>query len=117
MDTLSPTARRFIALALTQQGDERQIEQWHAWTLSGTSAVPAHLAQIARRALAGMSRAIEQQLEFASTSSTAAAQMENDLGYIADIEAYLAETLQRPVAACGQGDIALTKSPQAKAPV
>ena len=97
MNFPSPTARRFIALALTQTGDRRQQADWRAWADGPSRELPPKLARVALRALAGMARRIEDRIADQALDSTEAARLENDLGYIADVEAMLSERLGQPV--------------------
>ena len=46
MSVLSPTAMRFITLALDQSGDQRQQTGWHAWTSDPEQTLPGYLAQV-----------------------------------------------------------------------
>ena len=100
MSFLSPTARRFIGLALAQQGDQRQEAEWRAWTESPEQ-MPGYLAQVALHALSGMALRIEDRIADSATDSAEAAQLENDLGYITDVEAVLLEHFCEPLRAFG----------------
>ena len=99
MSSLSPSARRFVALALTQQGNQRQQAEWSVWADNSEREMPPHLAQIALHALSGMALRIEDRIADAATDSTEAAQFENDLGYVADIEIVLLEYVHQLVGA------------------
>jgi hypothetical protein len=101
MKSLSPTARRFIVLALAQQGDRRQQDEWQNWVAGPNDDLPAHLAQVALHALSRMTLRIEALIADGETDSGKAAQLENDLGYIADVEAVLLEHLDQPSRAYG----------------
>lgn len=101
MTSLSPLARRFIALALAQQGDQRQEAEWRAWADDPEQILPSHLAQVALHALSGMALRMEDRIADDATNSAEAAQLENDLGYITDVEAVLLEHLRQPVRAYG----------------
>jgi hypothetical protein len=99
MSVLSPMAQRFIALALSQSGDERQHAAWQAWTGIPDQTLPSYLAQVALHALSGMALRLEDRIADETTDPAAAAQMENDLGYIVDVEEVLLEHLRQPVPA------------------
>lgn len=101
MGSLSSTARRFIELALAQQGDQRQQAEWRAWAGGPDQDLPFHLAQVALHALAGMALRLEDRIDDDATDSAEAARMENDLGYIVDVEEVLLEYLHQPVSAHG----------------
>jgi len=102
MSSLSAMARRFIALALAQQGDQRQEADWRVWASGTDPDLPFHLAQVALHALAGMALRLEDRIDDETTDSALAAQMENDLGYIVDVEEVLLEYLHQPVQAHSQ---------------
>jgi hypothetical protein len=101
MTSLSPLARRFIGLALAQQGDQRQEAEWRAWAAKPEQDLPSHLAQVALHALSGMALQMEDRIAGDATASAGAALLENDLGYITDVEAVLLEHLRQPVRAYG----------------
>jgi|SRR5580658_7778082 hypothetical protein len=99
MSSLSAPARRFVALALTEQGNDRQQAEWRVWADSPEREMPPHLAQIALHALSGMALRIGDRIADEATNPTEAAQLENDLGYVADIEIVLLEYLHQMVGA------------------
>jgi hypothetical protein len=101
MTSLSPLARRFIGLALAQQGDQRQEAEWRTWADNPEQNLPTHLAQVALHALSGMALRTEDRIADDATTSADAAQLENDLGYITDVEAVLLEHLRQPIRAYG----------------
>jgi hypothetical protein len=101
MSSLSPTAMRFIGLALAQQGDKQHEAEWRAWADSPEEALSPHLAQLALHALSGMALRADDRLADDATASAEAAQLENDIGYIADVEAVLLEHLHQPMRAFG----------------
>ena len=97
MDSPSPTARRFIAQALSEAGDHRRQADWRGWADGPSCDLPPKLARVALQALAGMARRIEDRIDDQALDSAEAARLENDLGYIADVEAMLSERLRQPV--------------------
>ena len=101
MTALSPLAKRFIGLALAQQGDQRQEAEWRAWDHGPEQMLSPHLARVALHALSGMALRMEDRIADDATGSAEAAQLENDLGYITDVEAVLLEYLHQPVRAYG----------------
>jgi hypothetical protein len=101
MGILSPTAIRFIGLALDQGGDKRRQAEWQSWVEAQTKPLPSYLAQVALHALSGMALRLEDRIVDESTAAADAAQMENDLGYIVTVEEALMEYLQQPAPAYG----------------
>lgn len=101
MVPLSPTARRFVAIALAQQGDEAQQTAWRVWADGDDPTLPSYLAQLAVHALSGMAMRIEQRIADEAVAAAEAAQLENDLGYIADVETVLMDYVQQPMRAYG----------------
>lgn len=101
MSSLSPTAKRFIELALTQQDAHRQLAEWHHWASGPNPDLSSYLAQVALHAMSGMALRIEEQIVDDRVESAEAARLENDLGYIADIEAVLLEHIGQPFRAYG----------------
>jgi hypothetical protein len=97
MSQLSPKAMRFVELALAQQGDERQRTEWQSWIRYSDTELPSHVAQVALHALSGMALTIEDRIAQEDTDAITAARLENDLGYIAEIEAVLSHLLYEPV--------------------
>jgi hypothetical protein len=91
MSALSPTAKRFIELALARQGSSKAAAEWHSWMRYSDTEIPPHVAQLAIHALSGLSLSLEAEIAKEDVSDTIAAQLENDLGYIADIEVSLTE--------------------------
>jgi hypothetical protein len=97
MSQLSPKAMRFVEIALQRQGDERQQADWQSWNLRRQDdEMPSHIAQIALHALSGLALAFEARIDSADTDAMTAAQLENDLGYIAEIEKALSNHLWEP---------------------
>jgi len=101
MTSLSPLARRFTGLALAKQGDQRHEAEWRAWADDGGQILPSHIAQVVLHALSGMALRMEDRIADDATDSSEAAQLENDLGYITDVEAVLLEYLHQPVRGYG----------------
>ena len=101
MSVLSPTAMRFITLALDQSGDQRQQTGWHAWTSDPEQTLPGYLAQVVLHAMSGMALRLEDRISDGTIDPAEAAQIENDLGYIVDVEEVLLEYLHQPVPAYG----------------
>lgn len=101
MTTLSPSAERFIGLALDQFGEPRHKTQWAAWTASPSRELVPHLAQIALHALSGLALQLEDRIGDEATPPQLAAEMENDLAFVADIEELLLEQLRQPIRAYG----------------
>lgn len=86
MESLSPTALRMIGRALAQNGDQRRQAAWDLWASDPARDMPSSLAQIAIHALSGMALRIEERVVDPATPSLEASQLENDLGYIVDLE-------------------------------
>jgi hypothetical protein len=106
MNTLSPTALRFIDIALRKEGDARNAEEWSGWVKSADSdalpnEIPPRVAQIALHALSGLALHIERALADESVDPGTAVGLESDLGYIADIEGSLSELLFVPLQSAG----------------
>ncbi len=101
MTPLSLTALRFIGLALAQHGNQQQQAEWRTWASKPARDLAPHLAQIALHALSGMALSFEDRIADAATSSSEAAQLENDLGYISVVEAILLEHINQPIRAYG----------------
>jgi len=99
MSQLSPKAMRLVELALDQQGDARQLAEWRSWIRYSETELPPHVAQVALHALSGMALSIEDRITQDDTDPVVAAQLENDLGYIAEIEAVLSGHLYEPLRA------------------
>jgi hypothetical protein len=95
MSSLSPTAKRFIGLALDQHGDRGRADEWHAWDAKATAELPPHIAQVAFEALSALVLWADNRIADVDTTSADAARLENDLGYIADIEAVLSDHLPK----------------------
>jgi hypothetical protein len=94
MNILSVTARRFISLAIATLGDAHRAQVWHSWDAAATSdAPPPYVAQIAIHALSNYAIHLEDRI-LGMDDAAEAAQIENDLGYVADIERFLAQSLQ-----------------------
>jgi hypothetical protein len=92
---------RFIGLALIQGGDQRQQAAWHAWTADPDQILSCYLGQVALHALSGMALRLEERLAGDGTDPAEAARMENDLGYIVDVEEVLLDYLRQMVPAYG----------------
>jgi hypothetical protein len=101
MSVLSRTAIRFIALALDETGDHRRKAAWHAWSGDPAQALSPYLAQVALHALSGFALRLEDRVGEEGLDPTVGAQIENDLGYIIDVEEARLEYLQHPVTAYG----------------
>jgi hypothetical protein len=96
MNPLSPTAVRLINVALSKGGDERSVKEWNSW-MSSYETMPAEIppliAQIAIHALSGLALNVERALLDNKIDPNHTAELEGDLGYIADVEASLSECL------------------------
>jgi hypothetical protein len=101
MSVLSPTAMRFIALALNHSGEPRQRIAWDTWAGDPDQPLPAYVTQVALHALSGLALRIEERIASDTVDAAEAAQMENDLGYIVDLEEVLLADLNKPVPAYG----------------
>jgi hypothetical protein len=106
MNQLSPTAVRFIDIALRKEGDARNSEEWSSWVKSSDSEalpneIPPRVAQIALHALSGLALNIERALADNSVDPNTAAALESDLGYIADVEASFLGFLFVPLQSAG----------------
>lgn len=97
MSGLSPTAMRFIDLALRKEADERNSSRWYSWAKSPDTEMPSYVAQIAIHALSSLALSLEKAIEDGKIDPRTAAEFENDLGYIAAVEASLTECLLTPV--------------------
>jgi hypothetical protein len=100
MSNLSPQAVRLVEQAIVLQRNSRKKDDWLAWLSSGSEITP-HIAHIAIQALSGFALSIEERIEGGDLSSALVANLENDLGYIADIEADLTGYLYEPERAYG----------------
>jgi hypothetical protein len=101
MSVLFPTAVRFIARALDEDGDKRCQAEWQSWTKDQSQPLAPYLAQVALHALSGMALRLEDRIAGESTVAAEAAQMENDLGYVVAVEEALLEYLRQPAPAYG----------------
>ena len=91
---LSPSALRLIALALRGVDDAGHSDEWLRWASGSRRSIEPHTAQIAVNALSHYALRLEDDLRRTEDSSEAA-RIENDLAYVGDLEADLAE-LVRP---------------------
>jgi hypothetical protein len=106
INQLSPTAVRFINIAIRKEGDARNSEEWNSWVESyesetSTKEIPSHVAQIALHALSGLALTIERALADTRVDPGDAVVLENDLGYIADLENFLSGCLFVPFQSAG----------------
>jgi hypothetical protein len=90
---------RFVEQAIVLQGNAHHQADWRAWTRFSETELPPHIAQIALQALSGMALHVEELIIDDRTEPAEAARLENDLGYIADIESALTEFLYEPTRA------------------
>jgi hypothetical protein len=94
MNILSATARRFIGVAVANLDDAHRAQVWLSWDAASSSEdPPPYVTQIAIYALSNHAIFLEDRL-LAIDDAAQAAQIENDLGYIADVERFLAQSLQ-----------------------
>jgi hypothetical protein len=99
MSQLSLRALSFIDAAFAAQGQERELAEWQSWLRYSDTELAPHVAQMALHALSGYALALEAQIMSDQTDDAIAAQLENDLGYIAEIEALLVNRLSDPLPA------------------
>jgi hypothetical protein len=96
MNGLSPTAMRFIDIAIRQKADETNAARWYSWAETPDRQMPPYVAQIALHSLSAFALTLETTLEDDEIDPQKAAALENDLGYIAAVEASLTEFLLSP---------------------
>ena len=101
MRVLSPTAMRFVGLALDQDGDQRRQAAWQAGIGDQNQPLPPYLAQGALHALSGMALQLEDRIAGEGVGSAETAQIENDLGYVVDVEEALVQYLHQTAPAYG----------------
>lgn len=93
----SPTVRRFVTHAMASFASRDERVEWRAWTETGSREIPPDLACAATRALSALGRSLEDRIADAALDPEEAAMLENDLGYIADLEASFSGMIDRPV--------------------
>lgn len=103
---LSPKAKRLIDSAVSQLADEKQREDWTAWTLAHPRArnpataaddpgepIPVGVAAVALTALDRKAAALKDRLGSPALDEDEQADLENDLTFIGNVEGLLIKSL------------------------